>query len=126
MVRQDDDATYVLGDVAAGLDETRVAAVHEQHNATDPECASCALGHRCGNWCGCAQFETTGTLGRVSPLFCWLERLFIAEADRLASTLFAERNPVFLRDLYQLERVTDRTDDGRLLRAHPLISRQPA
>jgi len=32
---------------------------------------------------GCAQLETKGELGKVSPVFCWLERLFVAEAERL-------------------------------------------
>lgn len=115
MVRQDDDPTYVLGDVTTGLDEARAHTLQERRRATDPECATCELGQRCATWCGCAQFETTGGLGRVSPLFCWLERLFITEADRLASALFAERNPTFLRDLYRLEPVKE-PPRGKLLR----------
>jgi uncharacterized protein len=105
MVREDDNPDFVLGDLATGIDEARLRALQARRRTPDPECGTCALGPRCSNWCGCAQYETTGALGRVSPLFCWLERLFIAEADRLASALFAERNPTFLRDLYQLEPV---------------------
>jgi uncharacterized protein len=109
MVREDDRPDYVLGDLATGLDQGRLRAMQERRRTADPECVACELGQRCANWCGCAQFETTGGLGRVSPLFCWLERLFITEADRLAGTLFAERNPTFLRDLYQLEPVAKST-----------------
>jgi hypothetical protein len=53
-------------------------------------------------WCGCAQWETTRGLGRISPLFCWFERSFIAEVDRIAGILFGERNPTFLREFYGL------------------------
>ncbi len=107
MVREDDNDDFVLGDVEAGLDEARLRALQAQRQSYDGECQACDLRERCAAWCGCAQFETTGALGRVSAIFCWLERLFIAEADRLAGRLFAERNPTFLRDLYRLERVDE-------------------
>ena len=48
------------------------------------------------------QWKTAHSLGRISPVFCWFERSFIAEADRIAGILFAERNPAFLRELYTL------------------------
>ena len=115
MVREDDNPDFALGDLARGIDEDRLRAMQARRRTPDPECATCALGPRCSNWCGCAQYETTGALGRVSPRFCWLERLFIAEADRLASALFAERNPTFLRDLYQLEPVAKTARPGALL-----------
>jgi uncharacterized protein len=121
MVREDDRPEFVIGDLATGVDRDRLRAMQEQRRAPDSECADCELGPRCSHWCACAQFETTGTLGRVSPLFCWLERLFVAEADRLASALFAERNPTFLRDLYQLAPVVA-ADESRLLFANRAVS----
>jgi hypothetical protein len=63
---------------------------------------ACDLRPRCLQWCGCAQWETAHSLGRISPLFCWFERSFIAEADRIAGILFGERNPTFLREFYGL------------------------
>jgi uncharacterized protein len=101
VVGEDDREELRLGHVEHGLDETRVRALQERRSAVDPECAGCELGARCSSWCGCAQLETTGQLGSVSPLFCWFERLFIAEADRLANALYAERNPTFLREFYR-------------------------
>jgi hypothetical protein len=63
------------------------------------------LRRRCSRWCGCAQMETTGRLGQVSPLFCWLDRAFIAEADRVAGELWDERDPTFLSEFYRLQPV---------------------
>jgi uncharacterized protein len=105
MVRDDENMTFQLGDLSTGIDEVQSRQLQELRRSCDSECAACELAPRCSTWCGCAQFETTGSLGQISPLFCWLERLFIAEADRLASMLFAERNPAFLHDFYRLERV---------------------
>lgn len=89
-----------IGHVDTGLDLARRDALLARKAAVDPECAACDLKARCAHWCGCMQVETTGSLGRVSPVFCWTERRLVAEADRIASTLFAERNDAFLRRFY--------------------------
>lgn len=101
VVGEDTREALRLGHVEVGLDEARVRALQAKRSATDPECATCPLTARCSSWCGCAQLETTGQLGEVSSLFCWFERQFIAEADRLANLLYAEKNPTFLREFYQ-------------------------
>ena len=102
MVREDDNLDMRIGHVAHGLDRARCNAIQASRHQVDPECAACDLAPRCMQWCGCAQWETTHGLGRISPLFCWFERSFIAEADRIAGILFAERNPAFLREFYAL------------------------
>ncbi len=111
VVGEDSREELRLGHVERGIDEPRARALQERRAAHDPECATCALGARCSSWCGCAQLETTGQLGTVSPLFCWFERLFIAEADRLANTLYAEQNPTFLREFYRSALVQIRPPD---------------
>jgi uncharacterized protein len=109
MVREDDNPAMQLGDLENGLDRARCQKIQASRRQVDPECAACDLRPRCVQWCGCAQWETTRTLGRVSPIFCWFERSFIAEADRIAGILFAERNPAFLRECYALEPCVPRT-----------------
>ncbi len=99
-VRGDDSPELCIGEVRSGIDGGRRDALLARKARIDPECASCALVGRCARWCGCMQVETTGSLGQVSKVFCWTERCFIAEADRLASTLYAEKNPAFLRRFY--------------------------
>lgn len=100
MVRQDDDPAMCLGSVQEGIDPARRDALLKLKRAVDPECESCELRARCSRGCGCAQVETSGGLGRVSPVFCWFERSFIAEADRVAGVLYSEKNPAFLRRFY--------------------------
>jgi uncharacterized protein len=103
IVHEDTDSTLRIGHVSTGIDEAKVAALSASRESVDPECADCSVRPRCGQWCGCVQMETTGRLGEVSPLFCWFERAFIAEADRLANQLFDERNPAFLAEFYALK-----------------------
>jgi uncharacterized protein len=103
LVRQDDDAGLRLGHVQSGIDQEKLAAMKARQENPDAECRACELRGRCSRWCGCAQIETTGSLGTVSPLFCWMERAFIAEADRVAGTLWEERNATFLAEFYRLQ-----------------------
>jgi uncharacterized protein len=96
----EDEGTVGIGDLETGIDEVKRDALVSRKNAPDAECAACPLQPRCTHWCGCANFETTGDVGRPSPALCWFQRCFIAEADRVANTLFEERNPVFMRRFY--------------------------
>jgi len=100
LVAEDNNPQVWIGDLEQGLDLARRDAMVQAKNTADPECADCELRPRCMHWCGCANYETTGNVGQVSEVVCWFERCFIAEADRVANELYAERNPVFLRRFY--------------------------
>ena len=100
LVAQDDDPDICIGHVDRGVDEARRDALLAAKDIPDEECAACELRPRCMFWCGCANYETTGDVGQVAPITCWFERCFIAESDRVASTLFAEKCPAFLRRFY--------------------------
>lgn len=100
LVCEDDNPDIQIGDVVTGLDTARRDAMVQAKNRPDDECSGCELQRRCMHWCGCANYETTGDVATVSPVVCWFERCWIAEADRVANTLFAERNPTFVRRFY--------------------------
>jgi uncharacterized protein len=100
LVCEDDNPEVCIGDVHDGLDVARRDEMVRNKNKPDPECAECELQPRCMHWCGCANYETTGSVWQVAPIVCWFERCFIAEADRVANTLYAERCPTFLRRFY--------------------------
>jgi uncharacterized protein len=100
LVCEDDNPDVCIGDLERGLDVARRDAMVGAKNRPDPECAACELQPRCMHWCGCANYETTGHVDQVAPIVCWFERCFIAEADRVANTLYAERNRTFIRRFY--------------------------
>ncbi|MHB8872278.1 MAG: radical SAM protein [Myxococcaceae bacterium] len=101
LVNEDATPELCIGDLEHGLDLARRDLLVAQSRAEDPGCSGCELKPRCKRFCGCANFETTGDLGRVSPLLCWFEKCFIGEADRVGNTLFAEQNEVFLKRYYR-------------------------
>jgi len=100
LVGEDNNPEVCIGDLDHGLDLAHRDAMVQAKNTPDPECNGCELRPRCMHWCGCANYETTGNVAQVSPIICWFERCFIAEADRVANTLYSEQNPVFLRRFY--------------------------
>ena len=100
LVGEDNREELCIGDLEHGLDEVRRDRMVRAKNTPDPECASCEHQPRCMHWCGCANYETTGDVAKVSPIICWFERCFIAEADRVANILYAEEDPTFLRRFY--------------------------
>jgi uncharacterized protein len=101
MVRADSDDDACMGDVWSGVDAVRLERLLAPRRTLDAECAACDLRDRCTHWCGCANWETTRNPGRPSALQCWLERAFVAEADRVAATLYGEKNPLFMTRFYE-------------------------
>ncbi|MCA9665319.1 MAG: radical SAM protein [Myxococcales bacterium] len=100
LVNQDDDASVCIGSLERGIDHALRDALVAEKNAPDEECAACPLSERCMRWCGCANYETTGSVAHVSAVQCWFERCFIAEADRVANVLYTEGVPAFTRRFY--------------------------
>ena len=91
---------WSIGSVEGGLDEARREALFCRNEAPKPSCAGCALEGRCHNRCACLNFQTTGGLETVPPILCEHERILQPLCDELAATLYAERNPLFLRQHY--------------------------
>jgi len=50
--------------------------------------------------CGCLNWQTTGSVAQVSPLFCRHKQMLVRIADRVGETLFREGNELFLNKHY--------------------------
>ena len=100
LVGTDEALDVVIGTIWNGLDVARRDALRDAKNAVRPECEGCALLPRCMFWCGCVNYASTGRVDGVDGRLCWSEQLFIETADRVAGTLYQERNPVFLERYY--------------------------
>ena len=98
-VGEDRDASMVLGDVGCGVTRAVAPPAREEADLPAP-CRGCALRARCASHCGCANREATSDPALPGDVLCWHERISIPMADRVASTLFAERNPAFIRRFY--------------------------
>ena len=91
---------FALGRVGEGIDASRRTCVFERNERMKASCAGCALLGRCNNRCGCLNLSTTGTIDEVPPFHCEHEKFLIPFADRLAETLYRERNALFLQRHY--------------------------
>lgn len=91
---------WCIGDVQSGIDEPRRRRLRDESQDDKAPCRACAIRRRCHNTCGCLNWQTTGSVDRVSPVLCRYEQMLIPLADRVGDTLYAEQNPLFLNKHY--------------------------
>lgn len=101
MVGEDDRDELCIGDVERGVDAIKVSGMQRSKERVEDTCSSCALRDRCQSHCGCRHVALTGALGEITAVLCEIEGALIAEADRVAETLYEEQCPAFLRFYYQ-------------------------
>jgi uncharacterized protein len=94
------ESRWCIGDVQTGIDEARRSALREESQAEKAVCRGCAIQRRCHNTCGCLNWQTTGSVNRISPVLCRYEQMLLPIADGVAATLYGERNPLFLQKHY--------------------------
>jgi len=102
LVGDDSDEAVCIGSVHTGYDMAKRVALLGQRGNHDLECASCSLRDRCMNWCGCVNYTTTGAIDSAPGVLCFHEKLAIRVADRIASTLYHEKNASFLTRFYHV------------------------
>ncbi|MBI4618015.1 MAG: radical SAM protein [Planctomycetes bacterium] len=93
-------AAHSIGCVQTGFDPSRVDRFVHKNHAPREQCEGCAHVARCSNYCACTNQQTTGDSTRVSPVLCEHERMLIPLADEVAAILYREKNPAFLRKIY--------------------------
>lgn len=91
---------WSVGHVDTGVDDAARTRLGRESSVEKPECAGCAIQQRCNNTCGCLNWQTTGGINMVSPVLCRHEQTVLPVADRVAKTLYQERQPLFLHKHY--------------------------
>ena len=98
----DDTKELSIGDVFNGFDFSKRAKLIAQRGNTNPECQTCPVKNRCTNNCGCTNYTLTKSINRTDGVVCFFQKLFIEVADRVASTLYQEKNRVFIDKFYDI------------------------
>lgn len=91
---------WCIGDVVSGIDLERRDRLRVESQGAKEPCGQCAIRRRCHNTCGCLNWQTMGSVARVSPVLCRYEQMLIPIADRIGETLYREQNPLFLNKHY--------------------------
>jgi uncharacterized protein len=99
-VKTDQDHTLLLGNIKTGLDLRKRAGILAAAGREWEDCRKCGYRGRCFHYCSAINFRITGDFSHPPPVLCRLEQLTIEAADRLAETLYQEKNPQFLRRFY--------------------------
>ena len=96
----DDEGDLSIGNVYEGFDQRRRSGLIAQRGNSNAECRDCPLRERCMNSCGCTNYTLTGQINMTHGVVCFFQKLFIEVADRVASTLYREKNRIFLEKFY--------------------------
>ena len=96
----DDEGDLSIGNVYEGFDQSRRNGLIAQRGNHNDECRDCPLRDRCMNSCGCTNYTLTGQINMTHGVVCFFQKLFIEVADEVASTLYEERNELFLERFY--------------------------
>ena len=97
LVAEDDSPEYLMGH----LDDWKPSV--EDNCARGPvnaECEPCGERWRCGSFCACSNRAETGRTDLAGGTQCWHERTTARIADRIAETLWEERNEPFIAWFY--------------------------
>jgi len=96
----EDTGELSIGSVYEGFDTAKRHQLITQRGNINEECQTCPIKHRCMNSCGCTNYTLTGHINTTSGVICFFQTLFVEVADRVASTLYQERNAHFIQKFY--------------------------
>ncbi len=102
LISNDLDENMIIGNVFNGFDLEKKRFLLKNRGNRNQECKSCKLQPRCINFCGCTNYMMTKSINLTSGTLCFNEKLSIKVADRVASILYKERNPLFLKNFYNI------------------------
>ena len=94
------DPLFEIGDVFAGIDAAKHKAIFERGAVPAEPCRGCALKTRCNYAHDNLRNEAGQMVDDVSAVQCAHERLITPIADRVAQTLYDERNALFMHKHY--------------------------
>jgi uncharacterized protein len=94
------ESRWCIGDVTSGIDEAKRNQLRDESQDEKDPCRQCSIRRRCHNTCGCLNWQTTGSVARVSPVLCRYEQMLVPIADRIGETLYCERDMLFLNKHY--------------------------
>ena len=94
------ESRWCIGDVVSGIDEAKRKRLRDESQDEKEPCRQCAIRRRCHNTCGCLNWQTTGSVARISPVLCRYEQMMLPIADRIGETLYREQNRLFLSKHY--------------------------
>ena len=91
---------YKIGDVSSGIDFQKRNELYHLSSKSEEVCKGCALESRCNNSCSCLNFQTTGYINKISPIFCETERMLTPIVDKLGEKLYKKKAPMFIQKHY--------------------------
>ncbi|MDP4181544.1 MAG: radical SAM protein [Bacillota bacterium] len=94
------DTDYIIGNVSNGFNFEKRNQLNQLSKSEKKQCDGCSIKNRCVSRCSCLCKQTTGSIDKISPALCNIERILIPVADQLAEKLYKKRSAIFLQKHY--------------------------
>jgi uncharacterized protein len=94
------ESEWCIGNIFEGIDERKRQRIYQQSEKEKKVCMQCAIKDRCNNSCGCLNWQTTGSINKISPVLCRYEQMLVPIADKIGRTLYKKRDSLFLHKHY--------------------------
>ena len=86
LVGTDDGKKHCIGNINYEVKPIKIC-ISNSCTAKNLECKECELTEYCMNWCGCTNFYSTGSYGKVGPFMCASEKAAINVAVEVIEQL---------------------------------------
>lgn len=96
------DKRYIIGNCENGINKKKQEEIHKLLKQEMEDCIGCSYRKRCNHTCSCINKAFTNNPKQTSPFTCEIERITINTADKIAKTLYSEKNPVFIQKFYNM------------------------
>jgi len=96
-----DTGELSMGNVYDGFDHEKRNRLIAQRGNSNEECKTCPVRDRCTNSCSCTNYTLTSQIDITNGVVCFFQKLFIEVADKVASTLYEEKNELFMQKFYE-------------------------
>ena len=100
LIANDDNDEMIIGNIFTGYDIKKKFNLLKLRGNTNEECKTCEYKPRCMNFCGCTNYTVTKSINTAFGTLCFNQKMSIETADYVSETLYAEKNPLFMKIFY--------------------------
>ena len=91
---------YSIGSITTGIEKQMQYQLAEESKQQTALCSECDYKARCNNKCSCLNWQTTGSINKISPVVCETERVLIPIVDSMGERLYKKGVAMFIQKHY--------------------------
>jgi len=98
LIGNDTNKEMMMGNIHTGINPLMRCTIGKKRGNSNEECVNCPVQKYCMNWCGCTNYNMTGSSDKVDAMLCHSERSAISVAKYVFEAL--QNNQIFLNHIF--------------------------